>query len=117
MVAMDLEDMLSEAGHEVVGIAHDVSGVERLACLPSVALVDFNLRDGPTGRVIAERLIGRGGISVIFVTANPAQIESPPSGAVGYVQKPFTPQAILGAVSYVAGSEATPPAGLHLFDR
>lgn len=117
MLAMDLEDILSDGGHEVVGVAHDLSEAVRIEREPVVALVDLNLRDGPTGRAVAEALARKSGTRVIFVTANPAQIGVPPSGAIGYVQKPFSPEAILGAVRYAAtGGSAPLPCSLHLFD-
>ncbi|MGE0725779.1 MAG: response regulator, partial [Alphaproteobacteria bacterium] len=50
LVAMELEYILREAGHDVAGIAADTSSVGRLAA-PDIdlALVDLNLRDGVTG--------------------------------------------------------------------
>jgi len=115
MLAMELEDILVNAGHDVVGVVHDLPGIEQIACSPAVALVDVNLRDGPTGRAIAERLVRKCGTRVIFVTANPAQIGAPPAGAVGYVQKPFSPEAILGAIRYAGGKDLPLPPALHLF--
>ena len=67
---------------------------------PDVALVDLNLRDGLTGPAVARDLALRFGACVIYVTANPGQIDKPAQTAVGIVQKPFSRQAILSAIAY-----------------
>ncbi|MFM5954839.1 MAG: response regulator [Novosphingobium sp.] len=98
LVALDLEDILSRAGYSVAGIVSDFHGASAVAQAPRVALVDLNLRDGPTGNAIAWRLAQTFGTSIIFVTANPDQICSPPKTAIGYVQKPFKAESIVRAV-------------------
>lgn len=98
LVALDLEDILSQAGYSVAGIVSDFHGASAVAKAPRVALVDLNLRDGPTGNAIAWRLAQTFGTSIIFVTANPDQICSPPKTAIGYVQKPFKAESIVRAV-------------------
>jgi DNA-binding response OmpR family regulator len=99
LVALDLEDILVNSGFDVVGIVADHSGVETVQQPPIVALVDLNLRDGPTGNAVAHRLASQFGTRIIFVTANPSQIADPPETAVGYVQKPFRAETVLMAVS------------------
>ena len=116
LVAMDLEDIVSQAGYSVIGIAPDQETVSRMDALPDVALVDLNLRDGPTGLAIARSLVAKGKTTVIFVTANPRQISDPPIRSIGYVQKPFSADAILTAIDYAAnGANRRLPHGLHLF--
>ncbi|EJL32048.1 response regulator [Novosphingobium sp. AP12] len=100
LVALQLEDILADGGYAVVGTCPDMASLGRLGEAPDVALVDLNLRDGLTGPAIARDLAGRYGSHVIYVTANPGQIDLPASTAVGIVQKPFTRQAILAAISY-----------------
>ncbi|MEE4453840.1 response regulator [Novosphingobium resinovorum] len=100
LVALQLEDILADGGHAVVGTVPDMSSLGTLGEVPDVALVDLNLRDGLTGPAIARDLAGRYGARVIYVTANPGQIDMPAPTAVGIVQKPFTRQAILAAISY-----------------
>ena len=56
LVALDLEELLTRAGHEVVGVVPDRASLDRLRTPPEVALVDVNLRDGPSGPLIAEEL-------------------------------------------------------------
>lgn len=100
LVAMQLEDILEDGGHAVVGLVPDRAGLGRIAVAPDVALVDLNLRDGLTGPRIAEDLCRKYGARVIYVTANPGQIDVPAETAIGVVQKPFSRDAILSAIAY-----------------
>lgn len=106
LVALQLEDILTDAGHRVVGIAPDQAAVGKLAKPPQVALVDLNLRDGPSGPTIARQLAERYGTVIVYVTANPAQIGTPAPTAIGVVQKPFSQSAILAAVAVALNGEA-----------
>lgn len=116
LVALQLEDILTDAGHNVVGIVPDQAGFLRLDEWPEVALVDLNLRDGPSGPAIARQLAERFGTVIVYVTANPAQIGQPASTALGVVQKPFSPHAILSAVALAMKGEAQDlPPDLHLY--
>jgi two-component system, response regulator PdtaR len=95
-VALDLERILTDAGYKVAAIAADTPSALEAAPRAEFAFVDVNLRDGPTGPTIAERMARDYGVKVVFVTANPTQI-APPSGGLGYIRKPFTERAILEA--------------------
>ena len=97
-VALDLERILTDAGYKVKAIAADKPTAIDAAAECNFALVDINLRDGPTGPELAKTLANEYGLKVVFVTANPGQIEHP-SGALGYVRKPFSDQAILAAAA------------------
>lgn len=100
-VAMDLENILANAGYHVVAIAADRAQALAAAPEAQIAFVDLNLRDGPTGPKVANELAERG-IRVMYVTANPAQIEKPAVTAVGYIQKPFNEPAILAAAALLS---------------
>lgn len=106
LVALQLEDILTDAGHNVVGIAPDAAAVHALDEPPEVALVDLNLRDGPSGPTIAWRLAEQYGTVIVYVTANPAQIGTPAPTAVGVIQKPFSQDAILAAVAVAKSGQA-----------
>lgn len=108
LVALQLEDILSDGGHDVVGTVPDMASLATLGEAPDIALVDLNLRDGLTGPAIARQVAVKFGARVIYVTANPGQIDAPPATAVGVVQKPFTPQSILAAIAYALAG--CPPA-------
>ena len=106
LVAMQLEDVLTDAGHAVVGVVPDHRSLARLAEVPQIALVDINLRDGRSGPMIARELSANFGTRIVYVTANPDQIDVPAPTAMGVVSKPFSPQAVLGAIAYaLAGGE------------
>lgn len=112
LVALDLEDILTSGGFDVLGIVADRKGADSIQCAPVVALVDLNLRDGPTGNEVARALASQFGTRIIFVTANPAQITDPPATTIGYVQKPFRPDVVVSAVAAaIAGNH--PPKGVH----
>ncbi len=110
-VALDLERILTDAGYKVAAIAADSPSAIDHARDCAFALVDLNLRDGPTGVTLAETLTRDYGVKVVFVTANPAQID-PQAGALGYVRKPFTSQAILAAAA--VATESAVPEGIGL---
>lgn len=109
LLALQLEDIVEDGGHAVVGTLRDFDSLGTLDEAPDVALVDLNLRDGLTGPAIARRLAAEFGSRVIYVTANPGQIDTPAPTAVGVVQKPFTRQSILAAISYTLAG--CPPVG------
>ena len=119
LVALELEYTLKELGHEVVGIAADLTAAERYFDERlDLALVDLNLRDGLTGPQIGERL-GESGVTILFVTANPNQIGKGIAGAIGVISKPTDADMVRAAVDYALrlrkGIQVDPPAFLRLF--
>jgi len=102
-VALDLERILTDAGYHVKAIAADRVGAIEAASDCHFALVDVNLRDGPTGPALAATLARDYGLKVIFVTANPAQIGDA-NGALGYIRKPFSEAAILAGAAMASES-------------
>lgn len=121
LIGMDFEMSLQERGYDVVGIAVDYESAVALASRkPEIALVDVNLRDGPTGPLIAKELARGAGTSVVFVTANPRQIAPPVEGALGIVTKPADNDLVVSAVDYALalrkGEEKPAPGGLVPLD-
>jgi DNA-binding response OmpR family regulator len=98
LIALQIESILTAAGYRVVGIMSDRAALPAVIETPDVALVDLNLRDGPTGCEIAGELARRYGTRIVYVTANPAQIAEPAPTAIGIVHKPFSQDAIEAAV-------------------
>ena len=117
-VALDLERILTDAGYKVAAIAADSSGAIEAARDCQFALVDVNLRDGPTGPGLATTLARDYGLKVVFVTANPAQIGAA-RGALGYIRKPFSEAAILAAAAMASSPSSHLAANddLILLDR
>ena len=105
-VALDLERILEEAGYQVRAIAADRESALAAADGCSLAFVDINLRDGPSGPGIARTIAEQHGVKVVFVTANPAQIDDAP--ALGYIRKPFSETAVRAAAAFAAGEPTDP---------
>lgn len=121
LIAVEMEEVVRDLGHESIGIADDMQSALQLASgAIDVALVDVNLADGTTGPIIGERLASVFGINVIFVTANPAQLGDGVSGALGAVEKPVGVSTLKQVLDYVIavrrGEYIEPPECLQLFN-
>jgi len=119
-VATEIEQIVSEMGHEPIGIAADKKAALRHASEAELALVDLNLRDGPTGIEIGKILAQTHGTSVIFLTANPGQLGGGVPGTIGVVSKPVSERDLREIVDFAAAhraaAHAEPPRRLRLFD-
>ncbi|KQN04451.1 transcriptional regulator [Sphingobium sp. Leaf26] len=104
-VALEIEQIVEDAGFAVAAIAADRPAALAGANDCDIALVDLNLRDGPTGPQIGMELAARHGIRVIYVTANPAQIGAASGAALGVIIKPFRPQSIAAALQLAAAEQ------------
>jgi len=101
-VALEIEHIVHSAGMDVCAIAADRQDALLAAEECDIALVDLNLRDGPTGAEIGQLLSVRHGVRVIYVTANPAQIGEASTPALGVITKPFREKTIREALSAIA---------------
>lgn len=121
LVACEVEAVLGDLGHQVVGIAPDMETALALSNQPiDLALVDLNLRDGRTGPEIGKLLCERQNVAVLFVTANPRILGDGIAGAIGVLTKPTDEVSVREAVDYAlrrrAGDvAAVPPPSLRLF--
>lgn len=72
LIAADMEAMLAEMGHAVVGIAHNGHDALALAQqeLPDLALLDIRLHGAPDGVHVAQELASRMRIPFLFVTSH-----------------------------------------------
>ncbi|HUD95744.1 response regulator [Sphingobium sp.] len=104
-VALEIEQIVEDAGFTVGAIAADRCAALESADSCDIALVDLNLRDGPTGPQIGIELARRYGIRVIYVTANPSQIGEASVAALGVITKPFRAQSISAALQLAAEDE------------
>lgn len=73
IIALDLENLVSELGHTVVGIAATREEAVRLAkeTGPDLVLADIQLADGSSGVDAASDILNTMNIPVIFITAFP----------------------------------------------
>ncbi|WP_281823392.1 response regulator [Sphingobium sp. BS19] len=99
-VALGIEEIVAEAGLSVGAIAADRAAAIESAALCDIALVDLNLRDGPTGPEIGRILAKEFGIRVIYVTANPAQIGDAADAALGVITKPFRSETVKAVLAF-----------------
>lgn len=98
-VAHDLEDMVMDAGHRVVGIATSLPEARNLAHLADAAFVDGRLRDGPTGHLVGEMLAGEYGVAVVYATASPELMRDDLRGGLGIMIKPYNDNHILSSLA------------------
>ena len=103
LIALELESLLQEAGHDVVGVA--TSCEEALAMArdlsPDLAFVDIHLTDGPTGIDVCRHLTSQLGVTALFMTANAKRIPEDFAGACGVIAKPYTERGVREALAYV----------------
>lgn len=111
LLAMELESLVEDAGHKVVGWATSSSEaramVDRLDA--DIAFVDVHLTDGPTGIDVAQYIADRKASMVVFMTANPKRIPENFAGAVGVIAKPYTMNGLLAALQYLQEGVRRPP--------
>lgn len=119
IVASEIEEIVAEMGHEPIGIAADQRTALALAADAEIALVDLNLRDGPTGKDIGKILAQTHGVSVVFLTANPTQLGEGVPGTIGVLSKPVTETDLREAIDYAVArrqaAEMPTPRRLKLF--
>lgn len=124
LVALAMDDSLSDVGHEVVGLARDEALAIKIAeaTRPDLALVDLNLARHGSGARVVRALRERYRIPSIFVSANPDDCEKIGFHvrALGCLAKPFTPSQLITALDAAAAilSERNPvrmPQNLNLY--
>ena len=96
LIALDLEGMVYDAGHEPVGPARTYSEALELAetSRPGVAIVDLNLADGITGAGVARALAERG-VRIIVLSGVTDVIPVLAGIPHVFIQKPVNPDAVV----------------------
>ncbi|WP_426020617.1 response regulator [Brevundimonas sp. DWR2-3-1b1] len=104
--AASLTELLTEAGHSVVGPFHDAAAAEAAAALHSIdaALLDINLSGEMTGVELAQVLTGRWDVRVIFISGDVAAAARNADMAEALVLKPYNGAQILEAVARLGRS-------------
>lgn len=102
LLAMDLEDMLIDAGHVVVGQASDmlqaIALAERVDGAVDVAIMDVNLARGTNGVDTAAALRNRWNVPSLFVSGNldeRTRALAQASKPIGFVGKPYSEREVL----------------------
>ena len=118
LTAFDNENMLGDAGYEIVGTVDDFDEALEILAREEVHLVlsDVRLRRQENGIDLA-RAAKQRGVPTLFATGHPypgaAQI------AVGCLMKPYTERQLRGAIEcvdrHLQREKVKPPKGLELF--
>ncbi len=101
IIALDLENLVTELGHEVVGTAATrKQAIEQaLASKPGLILADINLGEGGSGIDAVSEILGSFDIPVIFVTAYPEKLLTGERPEPTYlIAKPFLPETVQATV-------------------
>ncbi|TNC52550.1 response regulator [Rubellimicrobium rubrum] len=118
---MEIEAMLTLAGHEAVALADDLDSAVAAATAerPDLALVDIQLTQGTSGLDVAKAL-NRLGIPVLFATGN-CPHEKGRSLALGCLHKPITDRTLAAAIKVAesvlhgSGVQNRLPLAFHLY--
>jgi len=104
ILADELESIVKELGHQVVGVATTLRGAMWLAEVApcDLALVDVHLSDGATGSVVARRLAEENRAAVIFTTSNPGRVPDDFAAACGILVKPLSTESVKSSIDFVA---------------
>lgn len=97
IIAMDLQALVEEAGHRVLGIADSESAAVEMAQRerPGLIIADVNLGPGGDGIVAVQRILASHRTPVIFVTAYPERLLTAERIEPAFViAKPFEPTAL-----------------------
>lgn len=111
LLAMELEGLVEDAGHHVVGWATSSTEAHKLvdSTEADIAFVDVHLTDGPTGVEVARYIAQNRKSMVVFMTANPKRIPETFEGAVGVIAKPYTTLGLNSALRYLQEGVRRPP--------
>lgn len=101
-IAMDLESLVKNLGHGVIGIARTHSDAVALAKnkKPGLILADIQLADGSSGLEAVNELLRAFEVPVVFITAYPERFltgERPEPAFL--ISKPFQPAMVSAVVS------------------
>jgi CheY-like chemotaxis protein len=112
LLAMDLQAIIEECGHNLFGDAMSLEEVEAIDhdAGPDVALVDLHLAHGSSGLDVCAYVRRHWpDTAIIFVTANPKLIPDDFCGAHGVIPKPFSHSGLLLAMRYIEEGLSDPP--------
>jgi CheY-like chemotaxis protein len=117
LLALELESLIEDCGHEVAGWAPSVSDaldiIEEEAEIDLVFL-DIQLQDGGSGFDVADYLKRNSRIAFVFLTANPRRIPKDFAGACGVISKPYSITGLLDCIGYLEEGIRRPPPSLAL---
>lgn len=109
MVALDLEQMIYDAGHEPVGPARTFAEALEVAetARPAVAIIDLNLADGVTGANLA-RILSERGIRIIILSGVTDVMPALAGIPHVFIPKPVNPDAVTAVLEIEARVRTAP---------
>ncbi|MGY3438052.1 MULTISPECIES: response regulator [unclassified Marinovum] len=113
VIAMDIESIVSDVGHQVVGIARTRAAAVEMgnAERPDLILADIQLADNSSGiDAVNDLLPSLGDVPVIFITAFPERLltgERPEPAFL--ISKPYKEEQVRSAVSQAMFFSSTEP--------
>ena len=104
IIAMDLETIVEDLGHKVVGVARARRQAVALAAerKPELIMADIQLEDGASGLEAVNEILTTASRPVVFITAHPGQYLSASANRpvpASILSKPFSPNSVRAAVS------------------
>jgi len=112
ILVMDMEAMVEDLGHIVVGEAASFDEYESLSLdhAPDLAFVDVQLAQGSSGLDVCTAMRARWPqTAVVFVTANPMMLPDDFLGAHGVIPKPFSRSGLRLAMRFLQEGILDPP--------
>ena len=101
IIAMDLENLVTELGHKVVATAatKDEAVAKARSERPGLVLADINLGEGGSGIDAVNEILSSFDIPVIFITAYPEKLLTGERPEPTYlIAKPFLPETVQATV-------------------
>ena len=102
IIALDIEAMVEELGHNVLGIARTHKEAVNMfrAKRPGLVLADIQLADGSSGLDAVNEILADIDVPVIFITAYPERLLTGDKPEPAFlITKPFQPEAVKAAIS------------------
>ncbi len=101
IIALDLENLVTELGHKVVATAatREDAVAKAMSERPGLVLADINLGEGGSGIDAVNDILNSFDIPVIFITAYPEKLLTGERPEPTYlIAKPFLPETVLATV-------------------
>jgi DNA-directed RNA polymerase specialized sigma24 family protein len=102
LIAMELEILVKELGHKVIGIARTKQQAVELASRhrPGLVLADIRLADGSSGLSAVNEILTSFSVPAIFVTAYPERLLTGTRPEPTFlITKPFRPENVKAVIS------------------
>lgn len=102
LIALELESLVGDIGHEVVGVARTRDEAVALAdrAKPGLVLADIQLADGSSGIDAVNEILSNQSVPVIFITAYPERLLTGERAEPTFlIPKPFRQEMVKAVIS------------------